>query len=162
MSVSVLSFRRSYDTEIECTEAGGIHGTIAGLALGGLLLWNVGFLVFISFKIWKLGDARQTDENLRRYGYFYVGLEPTYWWWELAVKCTDVMLVNLIAYTNIVPDNKARLLMYGFLSGIMLAMHVYYQPFDERRTGTSDALESFALLTRFCTSRRPFTLAVTF
>ena len=51
-----------------------------------------------------------------------------YWWWELGVKRMDVMVVNIIAYTTIVPDDKARLLMYGFLAGLVLAAHTFVKP----------------------------------
>ena len=47
------------------------------------------------------------------------------------------------------PDERAKLIWYTFISGGMLALHNYCKPYDQRQCGLIDAAESFALCVRF-------------
>merc|ERR1719201_1883990 len=57
----------------------------------------------------------------------------------------------LIAYTNIVLDERAKLLWYTFVSAAVLSLHTYCSPYDRRESGLIGAAETFALTVRFFT-----------
>ena len=65
------------------------------------------------------------------------------------MKRGDLFLMMAITYTNVIPDERAKLLWYTFVSGAMLALHSHCKPFDQRQCGLIDAAESFALAIRF-------------
>ena len=92
---------------------------------------------------------RFRPDVMRHYGYFFSGLSPPYWWWEILVKRADAVLLMGITYTNIVPDERAKLLWYAFVSGAMLALHNQCKPYDKRQCGIVDTAETFALAVRF-------------
>ena len=48
-------------------------------------------------------------------------MQPEYWWWDLVAKRFDLFLMMAITYTNVVEDERAKLLFYTFISGIALA-----------------------------------------
>jgi len=127
------------------------HGEIMFFALLGLAIWSTGIIVGIFLMIYRLGDERQKVHNLLRYGYFYQGFEPDFWWWEIVVKRGDVLIMTLVTYTNFVPDQRAKLIWYTLQSGFVLAFHNYYKPMDERRAGLLDLAETLGLLVRFIT-----------
>jgi len=135
------------DTEITCYQ--GVHLPVAILAFAGMAIWIIGVVVGLFLKLWHLGRARMTEKHLQTFGYFFVGLEPQFWWWELLVKRSDVMLVNVIAYTNLMDDVRGKLIFYTILSGLMLSVHNYYKPYDNRSGMLADILETFALNVRF-------------
>lgn len=114
----------------------------------GLVLWSFGIPVVIFIVISRLGKKRFTPEYIGYYGFFYQGFEPSYWYWDLTVKRFDVFAMTAVAHTNIVPDVRAKLLWYMLQSGIMLALHNFCKPLDERRAGLLDFIESFALSVR--------------
>ena len=88
---------------------------------------------------------------MRKYGYFYNGFEPDFWWWELLVKRIDTLTVLVVTYTNLVPDSRARLLLYMVFSGIWWAIHNGASPFDDRGNSMLDKIEGLGLRSRFLT-----------
>ena len=88
------------------------------LACAGLTFWSLGFIVGIFMMVMRTEDKHHRDA-LRRYGYFYIGLEPSFWWWDIVVKRLDMMLTLGITYTNFVPDERAKMLFYTFVAGGM-------------------------------------------
>ena len=68
-------------------------------------------------------------------------------------KCIDLALFVIITNVDIpaVRDERARLLWYTCVSGIMLAAHEHYKPYDERQAGLMDLAESMALGSPFLT-----------
>ena len=52
------------------------------LACAGLTFWSLGFIVGIFMMVMRTEDKHHRDA-LRRYGYFYIGLEPSFWWWDI-------------------------------------------------------------------------------
>ena len=56
--------------------------TVWGLAWAGILLWSVGTIALI-FMLVRFTKDRHHQAALRKYGYFYIGLEPNFWWWDI-------------------------------------------------------------------------------
>ena len=44
--------------------------------------------------------------------YFYNGLEPECWYWELAFKRSGSLLAYTVAYIPLVPDTRPKVLLY--------------------------------------------------
>lgn len=55
-------------------------------AVMGLLLWSFGIPALLFALISRMGKQRFTPEYVARYGFFYQGFEPNYWYWDLIVK----------------------------------------------------------------------------
>ncbi|CAE7468840.1 DHX37 [Symbiodinium microadriaticum] len=124
------------------------HLPKATIAMVGLVLWCLGTPLLLFLRIWSLHD-RQEPRNRRRYGYFIQGLEPNYWYWELAVKRLDIGLMLLIASTTIANDDKAKLLLFALISGMQLAVTSWVKPYDNSQAEVLDFLEFLLLGARF-------------
>ena len=118
---------------------------IAGIG-GGVWCALVPILLFL--RIYNLKD-RQSPENFRRYGYFIEGYEPQFWWWDILVKRTDIGLMNVVTYTSIADDEKAKLLLFPFISGGMMAVAAWCKPFANTQAEIIDFLEMSLLSFRF-------------
>ena len=118
---------------------------IAGIG-GGVWCALVPILLFL--RIYNLKD-RQSPENFRRYGYFIEGYEPQFWWWDILVKRTDIGLMNVVTYTSIADDEKAKLLLFPFISGGMMAVAAWCKPFANTQAEILDFLEMSLLSFRF-------------
>jgi len=123
-------------------------GLFAGI---GLTVWSGGFIIFIFFVLRSHKEILMEPKILRRFGFFFNGLEPDWYFWELLVKRVDVLLVYLVTYTQFVPDIKAKLILYLVIAGTAWALHNGARPFDNRVNGLLDRLESRCLSTRFLT-----------
>lgn len=124
------------------------HFASAMIAGIGLIVWCALVPIFLFLRIWKLKD-RQSPENFRRYGYFIEGYEPQFWYWDILVKRTDIGLMNLVTYTSLADDEKAKLLLFPFISGGMLAVAAWCQPFANTQAEILDFLEMSLLSFRF-------------
>ena len=89
---------------------------LALIASIGLVVWCIGVPLLLFLRIYKLKD-RQNPENGRRYGFFIEGYEPGFWYWDIIVKRFDIALMNLVTYTSLADDEKAKLLLFPFISG---------------------------------------------
>lgn len=118
------------------------------IACIGLGLWCTAVPLTLFWRIYRLKD-RQSAENMRKYGYFCEGYEPRYWWWDILVKRADIGLMNIVTYTSIASDGKAKLLLFPFVSGCMLAIAAWYQPFANTQAEILDFLEMCLLSFRF-------------
>jgi hypothetical protein len=126
--------------------------TPALIASAGLIIWSFGSIAFLVFKIKATGpENRFNDENMRRFGYFYQGFEPQYWYWEIGWKRFDFLIVSFVTYTSLVPDPRAKVIIYVMLGGVAMAAHMFCQPYDDRMHGLLDRSETMALLVRFNT-----------
>ena len=126
----------------------GDHFASLLIAIIGLSLWCVLVPLTLFWQIYRLRD-RQSAENLRKYGYFCEGYEPRYWWWDILVKRIDIGFMNIVTYTSIASDGKAKLLLFPFVSGCMLAIASWYQPFANTQAEILDFLEMCLLSFRF-------------
>eukprot|EP00746_Dinoflagellata_sp_MGD_P157580 gnl/MRDRNA2_/MRDRNA2_86250_c2_seq2.p1 gnl/MRDRNA2_/MRDRNA2_86250_c2~~gnl/MRDRNA2_/MRDRNA2_86250_c2_seq2.p1 ORF type:complete len:719 (-),score=126.59 gnl/MRDRNA2_/MRDRNA2_86250_c2_seq2:166-2121(-) len=125
------------------------HMPLLLLSFIGFGVWSFGILIFTYVTLWKMGDERHTEENLKDFGYFTNGFEPSYWWWDIGWKRLDQLFMVMITFTNLVPDVKGKLILYAFISGIALAGHCYCHPYDDRNAGLLDLCEVLALTSRF-------------
>ena len=124
------------------------HFFTALIACLGLLIWCAAVPVLLFLRIKALKD-RQSPENFRRYGYFIEGYEPQFWWWDIIVKRADIGVMNIITYTSIADDSKAKLLLFPFVSGCMLAISAWCKPFANSQAEILDFLEMCLLSFRF-------------
>ena len=92
---------------------------------------------------------RQSPDNNRKYGFFIQGYEPQFWWWDIIVKRLDVGTMNLVTYTSLAADEKAKLLLFPILSGCQLGIFSWYKPFTEAQGRILDVLEMTLLITRW-------------
>ena len=125
------------------------HFLLSLLAIIGLGVWCVGVPLALFLRLYCLKD-RQSPENFRKYGYFIQGFEPQYWWWDIVVKRFDILLMNLITYTSIATDEKAKLLVFPIISGCALGLCAWCQPFTNTQAEILDFLEMCLLSFRFC------------
>lgn len=124
------------------------HFFLALLACIGLGIWCAGVPVLLFLRLWRLKD-RQSPENFRKYGYFIQGYEPQFWWWDILVKRFDIGLMNIVTYTSIATDEKAKLLLFPIISGFQLGLCAWCQPFTNTQAEILDFLEMCLLSFRF-------------
>ena len=124
------------------------HFELALIASIGLVVWCIGVPVLLFLRIYKLKD-RQNPENGRRYGFFIEGYEPGFWYWDIIVKRFDIALMNLVTFTSLADDEKAKLLLFPFISGAMLAIAAWCRPFTNDQAEILDFMEMCLLSFRF-------------
>ena len=124
------------------------HFELAVIAIVGLSVWCIGVPVLLFLRIYKLKD-RQNPENFRRYGFFIEGYEPGFWYWDIIIKRFDIAIMNLITYTSLADDEKAKLLLFPFVSGTQLAIAAWCRPFTNDQAEILDFMEMCLLSFRF-------------
>lgn len=124
------------------------HFVLAFLACVGLVVWCIGVPVALFFRLYVLKD-RQSPENFRKYGFFIQGFEPQFWWWDIIVKRCDILVMNLITYTSIATEEKAKILTFPIISGIALGCSAWCKPFTNTQAEILDFLEMCLLSFRF-------------
>ena len=144
--ITVTFQRLKPDPELVCWSQD--HFLVAMITFVGLGVWCVGVPLLLYMRIWALND-RQSPDNNRKYGFFIQGYEPQFWWWDIIVKRLDVLTMNLVTYTSLAADEKAKLLLFPILSGCQLGIFSWYKPFTEVQGGILDVLEMSLLITRF-------------
>jgi len=144
--ITVTFQRLKPDPELICWSRD--HMLVAMITFAGLGVWCVGVPLLLFSRIWALND-RQSPDNNRKYGFFIQGYEPQFWWWDIIVKRLDVLTMNLVTYTSLAADEKAKLLLFPILSGCQLGIFSWYKPFTEVQGGILDVLEMSLLITRF-------------
>eukprot|EP00439_Symbiodinium_sp_Y106_P027297 s201_g3.t1 len=129
--------------DLQCWQ--GDHWPLAILALVGLSCWCIGIPLLLYLVIWRLDD-RNSPANHRRYGFFIDGFEPQYWWWDIVVKRGDIAIMLLLTYTS---DDKAKLLLYPIISGIVMALCSWCKPFLNDQAEILDSFEFGLSIFRF-------------
>ena len=129
----------------------GHHYWVGIVGVIGVIFWSAGFVAVVFVAILRNSKHLEDFQTLRRFGYFYNGFKPDYFWWELLVKRTDVLLTNVVTYTHLVYDVKAKLILYMGIAGFFWAFQNRAQPYDQRSNGLIDRLEGEGLRTRFLT-----------
>ncbi|CAE7805594.1 unnamed protein product [Symbiodinium sp. CCMP2592] len=124
------------------------HMASARLAIVGLGLWCFGIPVTLAARLICLRD-RQAPENFRRYGFFFQGLEPRFWWWDLLVKRLDVAIMMLVTYTSFVLDPKAKLMLFPVLSGFQVFLAAWVRPYANDQAEILDVVEVTLSMIRF-------------
>ncbi|CAE7462525.1 scube2, partial [Symbiodinium sp. CCMP2592] len=131
------------------------HFVSARIAIAGLVVWCVGIPLTLAVLLLRIPD-RQAPENFRRFGYFFQGLEPKFWWWDLLVKrldlaseaLRDVALMMLLTYTSVVPDPKGKLMLFPALSGFQALVAAWVKPYANDQAEILDVVE--AMLDVYC------------
>lgn len=132
--------------DLQCWQ--GDHWPLAILALVGLSCWCIGIPLLLYLVIWRLDD-RNSPANHRRYGFFIDGFEPQYWWWDIVVKRGDIAIMLLLTYTSVADDDKAKLLLYPIISGIVMALCSWCKPFLNDQAEILDSFEFGLSIFRF-------------
>ncbi|CAE6963215.1 unnamed protein product [Symbiodinium sp. CCMP2592] len=125
------------------------HFVSARIAIAGLVVWCVGIPLTLAVLLLRIPD-RQAPENFRRFGYFFQGLEPKFWWWDLLVKrldlaseaLRDVALMMLLTYTSVVPDPKGKLMLFPALSGFQVFLASWVKPYANDQAEILDVVEA--------------------
>jgi len=140
---------RVWVDDVEMPAFSGPHLIIGILGVSGLCFWSLGVPLSI-YIVCHLRRARLHDFKVKRLlGFFYAGLTQQYFWWELLVKRIDVLLMLLVANTNLVEDSRAKLVAYLGISGFFWVSHTACLPFDARKCRLVDRIESSGLAVRF-------------
>ena len=74
---------------------------------------------------------------------------PSPRWWDIIVKRVDIGIMNIITYTNLANDEKAKLLIFPFWSGVQLTLCAWCRPFTNSQAEILDFLEMCLLSFRF-------------
>ncbi|CAE7792877.1 rngB [Symbiodinium sp. CCMP2592] len=132
--------------DVVCWQAD--HRALAALAVAGLGFWCIGLPFWLFLKIWRLQD-RQDPNSYRKYGFFFQGLEPQYWYWDLIVKRVDLLLMLLVANTSLADDDNAKLVLFPLISGLLLGVTTWLKPYTNSQSEILDLMEFILLTTRF-------------
>ncbi|CAE7688638.1 unnamed protein product [Symbiodinium sp. CCMP2592] len=124
------------------------HLVSARFAIAGLVVWCLGIPIVLATVLFRLPD-RQAPDNFRRFGYFFQGLERQFWWWDLLVKRFDLALMMLVAYTSLVPDQKAKLALFPVLSAFQALLASWVRPYANDQAEVLDVLEVTLCSIRF-------------
>jgi len=152
----------------------GDHLTIGAMGILGLVTYSIGVPVSILVMCYIRRFKLHESATRRLLGYFVAGLEPSYFWWALLVKRSDLLLMFFVAYSSTMPTPASKLMTFLTISVITFVLHTKCRPFDNRSCMLADRLESNALLARcvffFCVNtllaldtsvqRNPVTLAI--
>ena len=144
--ITITKERLRPDPHVVCWSTD--HVLVQLIAMLGLGLWCLGLPVLLFLSLLRLKD-RQSPDNFRKYGFFIQGFEPQFWWWDIIVKRLDVGLMNLVTYTSLVADEKAKLLLFPILSGFQLGLFSWCKPFTSAQGEILDILEMCLLIARF-------------
>ncbi|CAE7930372.1 lgals3bpb, partial [Symbiodinium necroappetens] len=117
------------------------HLVSARIAIAGLVVWCLGIPLTLAVRLLLIPD-RQSPENFRRFGFFFQGLEPKFWWWDLLVKRLDVALMMLLTYTSVVPDPKGKLMLFPALSGFQVYLAAWVKPYANDQAEILDVVEA--------------------
>lgn len=123
------------------------HFPSAALAVSGLVVWCVGIPLVLAAKL-SLEDRTSPDKH-RRYGYFFQGLEPQYWWWDILVKRADVGLMMLVTYTSVVREPEAKVLLFPLLSGLQALLAAWFKPYANDQAQVLDVVDVMLSTIRF-------------
>ncbi len=84
-----------------------VHMELVWLAVGGGCVFSLGTLVFLFWRIWRLPrGSRHGVAKQSMYGYFYTGLKPDWWWWDIVteerLRSTFILTIVSAALTFVV------------------------------------------------------------
>ena len=83
--------------------------------------------------------GRLQDLSVKRsYGFFYNGLEPDLCYGEIYVKKLDLLLIYVVAYTQLVHEARAKLMLLAAIAGIFWSTQNLCRPFDDRQNSLLD------------------------
>lgn len=129
----------------------GDHLIVAVIGIMGLAIWSVGFLLVLFGKLHANRHRLSEKDIITNFGYFYNGLEPHMFWWDIVAKKFDILCLYFISFTEVFHDPRAKLIMYLGFAGMFWAAHSISQPFDGRQNQLANRLEGDGLSVRFLT-----------
>ncbi|CAE7364328.1 ZEP, partial [Symbiodinium pilosum] len=119
---------------------GSEHEPLRQIAFWGLGVWCCGIPLALGLRIRCLKGEMNDAMNYRTYGYFTVGLEPDFWYWDLLIQRADVALMLFVAYTSISDHESAKLLLFPIISGLMLGATAWVKPYENEQGEMLDFL----------------------
>jgi len=138
--VELDRLRLQYDLEVLC---GSEHHRAWFLtSIFGLSLYGLGIPLIMFVKLYRVRN-RLLDLPVRRiYGFLYNGFEPHCYYFEVVYMLRKVLI--LLSVT--IPVKYARTLVVLCLSFFFLALHIFFNPYDNRYFFVLDRLETMSLL----------------
>ncbi|GMH40106.1 hypothetical protein BSKO_08010 [Bryopsis sp. KO-2023] len=118
------------------------HNFLVFVSVVGILFYLVGFMAFVSIKLFKMHKHRAfaLPENIRRYGFLYTQFEPGYVWMSILSLARRLAFVAVWVFM----DSPAfQVTALAVLSTSSLMIHVYSAPYVDTYL---DVLFSFLLV----------------
>ena len=125
------------------------HEPLRHIAFCGLGIWCFGIPFALCLRIACLEGKMNSATHCRTYGYFTVGLETSYWYWDLLIQRADTALMLFVAYTSISDHESAKLLLFPIISGLMLGATAWIKPYENDQGDILDFLAVLLLTARF-------------
>lgn len=128
------------DPSIECNTRQ--HSLLIAFGIVGTLSYSVGYLCFVSWKLWRINLTRSFQDlrNLRRYGFLYRTFELDYFWSPIVVLARRLLFVMILVFINN-PGFQAGSMVIIVTGSLML--HIYTAPYVDTYL---DVLFSFLLI----------------
>ncbi|GMH36248.1 hypothetical protein BSKO_04116 [Bryopsis sp. KO-2023] len=126
--------------DIECGTRS--HKTLMGFAVLGILVYSIGYVVFICYQLQKMRANKSFSDptNIRRYGFLYRRFEPDYFWMSAVISVRRLAFVAVLVFMNS-PAFQAGVM--AVLTNASLMLHVYTAPYVDTYL---DILFSFLLV----------------
>lgn len=118
------------------------HYFLIALGVLGIILYVLGYLVFISWKLYRLYEERSfaTELNLLRYGYIYEKYELQYYFTPVIALLRKFLFAFILVFMN---NPAFQVFALAIVINISLMIHVYTAPYVDTYL---DILFTFLLL----------------
>jgi hypothetical protein len=141
------AYQQRWTTDMDFPCGVGTQAVISSVGMAGLVFWIFGYVLLSWGILYNYKEFLAEAEILRKYGFLYLGYDI--WFWE-CVKRLQAFCYGLISSVPM-GDPKARLILFALLAGVNAVMHIYMEPYDDRKGGLLDKIESRSLLAIFVT-----------
>lgn len=142
--------RLMMDTTVDCESAS--HATWQILGLTGFALYSLGipFGVFVLLRYYKSIDKLHKKKTVDTLGFLYSGFEPQYYYFEAVFMIRKVLyqliiLIPPLAASADLDDRLIKCVSMLMLAVFFLAVHMKFEPYDNRSYFTLDRIEGASL-----------------
>lgn len=106
------------------------HRELMALGFVGTVAYSIGYLLFVSWKIYQLymHHSFQNPRNVRRYGFLYYRFELDYCWTPIVVLGRRLLFIIVLVFVNN-PGFQAGAL--AFIVNASLVLHTYSTPYAQ-------------------------------
>lgn len=124
------------------------HFTVGILGCIGLIIWSLGVPLSIFLLCYIQRFKLHRFATRRMLGYFILGFQPSYFWWDLLVKRCDLLMIFFVAYSSVLNTRESKLMAFQGISAFMCLLNATFNHYDSLRCQLADRLESKLLLVR--------------
>lgn len=100
------------DTRIICWKK--VHNFYVSVAFIVLVVWGIIIPGIIAMKIRKIRNSLNLANNLKMFGYFYIGIRKRWYFWEILIVPLRKMLIIFCAVLFNSAQNQNKVLIYYF------------------------------------------------